>query len=98
MFVDGLTIALAEIVRERHAQDEKFGDQTDVPNGTGGEHTRMTANIARSSCQDAFANKRGTWKHILLEEYTEAMAEADPEKLRVEPMVPVWPFPSGQRI
>lgn len=73
---------LAEIARERDAQDIKFPNQGDLPDGTGGEHSRMVANMARWQCQEMGAAV--TWKAILREEYAEAMAEEDPAKLRAE--------------
>ena len=73
-----------EIVVERQRQDEKFPEQGDLPDGIGSEHACSTASIARASCEEAFAAKRGTWKHILLEEYAEAMAKTEREKLRTE--------------
>jgi hypothetical protein len=82
MDVDGLTLVLAEIVAERHRQDEKFPDQHDLPDGTGGPNSRMVADLARSQCESAGAAV--TWKHILCEEYAEATAESERRKLRAE--------------
>lgn len=84
MNTDRLALALAEIVRERHAQDEKFPDQHDLPDGTGGDHARTIASIARSQCEAASAEHKTTWKDILREEYAEAMAETEQAKLRAE--------------
>ena len=41
------TNVLLDIHAERERQDAKFPDQHDLPDGTGGEHSRSTANIAR---------------------------------------------------
>lgn len=81
--VDAMSDVLDEVKHERYKQHLKFGEQNH-PDGTGAEHSRTTANIARSQCQEAFAAKRGTWKHILREEYAEAMAEIDAKELREE--------------
>lgn len=74
---------LHAVVEERNLQQHKWGEQNH-PDGTGGEHSRTTANMARSQCEEAFAAKRGTWKDILREEYAEAVAETEAAKLRVE--------------
>ena len=71
-----------EIVFERIRQEEKFPDQGDLPDGTGGEHSRMVARMARHQCEDMGAAV--TWKAILREEYAEAMAEEETAKLRAE--------------
>jgi hypothetical protein len=76
--------AFAEAVdAERQAQLAKWGDQRH-PDGTGLPHSRAAADNARAACQQAFAEGRGTWAHILTEEFFEAMAESDPVKLRAE--------------
>lgn len=73
-----------EIVAERVRQEEKFPDQADLPDGTGADHSAVVAKIARAACDEAHKAGRLTWRHILCEEYAEAMAETDREKLRAE--------------
>ncbi|MFE6354341.1 hypothetical protein ACFVOO_16085 [Streptomyces rochei] len=68
---------------ERQRQLAKFGDQHH-PDGTGYEGSERHADFWRKRCKDAFADEEGTWGHVLLEEVFEAMAEADPARLRAE--------------
>ena len=83
---------LAEVAKERHAQDEKWGEQNH-PNGTGPEEywglddpDTAAANAARfrNITNQQAAAGRLTWRDILLEEVAEAFAEADPAQLRAE--------------
>ena len=84
---------LAGIVDEIRRQDAKWGDQSRHPDGTGPDthplRMRGSANLdlrtatevadlLRSDCEDAFRSQRGTWRHILLEEVGEALAEDGP--------------------
>lgn len=73
-----------ELVKERERQFEKFGDQSKVPDGTGGNYLEESAINYRHECQRAFRESEGTWRHILAEEVAEAMAESDAAKLRTE--------------
>lgn len=73
---------LNEVYAERNAQDAKFGLQ-DIPDGTNEVFT-VAADRARTLCQQAFDEGRGTYRYILEEEFWEAMAETDPDKLRAE--------------
>lgn len=83
-FVSNATVdVLNAIGRERNAQDAKWGEQNH-PDGTGQGWHSQAASAARKACDLAFRSGRGTWRHILLEEYAEAMAESDPAKLREE--------------
>lgn len=91
---DGSAIAdLAGIVDEIRRQDAKWGDQSRHPDGTGPDthplRMRGSANLdlrtatevadlLRSDCEDGFRRQRGTWRHILLEEVGEALAEDGP--------------------
>lgn len=83
----GLCKSVMEIIIERGRQDLKWGelDTKDflMPDGTG-EAYRHHANDARSSCDLAAKEGRLTWRHILMEEVMEALAEDDPEKLAKE--------------
>lgn len=82
-FVTTHAVALREIDRERERQIDKWGPQSH-PDGTGGPRLMRASEFARILCEAAFADDKGTWAHILTEEFFEAMAEADPEKLRTE--------------
>lgn len=75
----------SEIYAERLRQDLKWGEQNH-PNGTEDDTglSKLAADAARASCDKAFAEGRGTWRHILEEELFEAVAEDDPVKLRGE--------------
>ncbi|MEU7243392.1 hypothetical protein [Streptomyces sparsogenes] len=77
---------LDDVRRERDAQDALFGIQ-DLPDGTGpefDEDATVYADCYRQACEEAFAEGRGTFRHVFLEEVFEAMAESDPVKLRAE--------------
>lgn len=85
---------LADIVRERVAQEEKWGQQNH-PDGTGetwefcsGQHdgwAEEAADDARRRCQEAPERPWGdTYALILNEEVAEAFAEQDPVALRAE--------------
>ena len=68
---------LADVYDEINRQDAKWGDQSSHPDGTADEPAfdTMCADNARRVCQQAFAEGRGTWRHILQEEVAEAYAE-----------------------
>lgn len=78
---------LDEVMRERERQHAKWGEQN-YPMGTGGfllyEFMDAGASLAKENCDVAFQEKRGTFAHILWEEFTEVMEEDDPAKLRAE--------------
>ena len=76
-------LVLAEVAEERARQQEQWGTQNH-PDGTGFAYLRDHAAKARRECETAFANDRGTWRHILREEYREALACQDPAELRAE--------------
>lgn len=80
-----------EILRERRAQDQKWGQQNH-PDGTG-SHLLMpsggiTADLFREAmrdrCDQMHRYGAGTWEQILTEEYAEALAEGDQAALRKE--------------
>lgn len=73
---------LREVQMERDAQDRMFPEQT-LPFGTSLEN-KVEADVARKECDDATSEGSLTWVHVLTEEYWEAMAETDPDKLRME--------------
>jgi hypothetical protein len=75
--------AFAEAVdAERQRQLAKFGDQRHRD----GTHARNQdwADHARAACQHAADENALSWAAVLYEEFTEAMAETDPAKLRAE--------------
>jgi hypothetical protein len=82
---------LAEVLRERAAQDAKWGEQNH-PDGTGPllpwPLSQLRAETARDMIRDAVDDDartgRSTWRLILLEEVAEALAEDDPAALRRE--------------
>jgi hypothetical protein len=74
---------LADVDNERTAQDIVWGEQNH-PDGTGLPYDTETAEAARERCQQSAAMGTVTWREILFEEVWEAMAEADPVKLREE--------------
>jgi hypothetical protein len=77
-----LTLVLAQIADERDRQDAKWGPQNH-PDGTNLNNDGWREH-ARTLCQTAAREGRVTWAHILQEEFVEALAEVDPEKLRAE--------------
>lgn len=76
-------LVLSSVHAERWNQDSKWGEQNH-PDGTGGPVAEFEAGIVREECETAFAYNVGTFRHILLEEVYEALAESDPEKLQAE--------------
>ncbi len=85
---------LTEVMHERRRQHKKWGEQNH-PSGTGpdveivvSEGHRQPAWIADKNAKvyTDVAAKDGTltWRHILLEEVFEALAEDDPAALRTE--------------
>lgn len=74
--------ALGHVAAERRHQFAKWGEQHH-PDGTH-EANHVLADQAREICEQEAARGRVTWRLILGEEFFEAMAETDPEKLRAE--------------
>lgn len=95
--MQSLDVVLEEVRAERARQDEKWGEQNH-PDGTGPESRpfhrtdinldlrigREVGHILRAKCERAFISGTGTWLDILLEEIGEAIAAAEPGRLRVE--------------
>ncbi len=77
-----LARVLADVAAERAAQDEQWGVQ-DLPDGTVPGHAAV-ADAAKRDAQAAWKAGRLTWRHILEEEFHEALAETDPAALRTE--------------
>jgi hypothetical protein len=75
---------LKDLMDERFRQHETHGDQSHLPDGTGGTYWERLATIERMHCERAFMRGSGTYRHILAEEVAEAFAESDPALLRAE--------------
>jgi hypothetical protein len=73
---------LAEVEAERRRQDSRWGEQNH-PDGTGDAYADDAA-LARKECEQAADSGELSWRHILLEEVAEAMAEREPADLRNE--------------
>lgn len=69
----------AELVR----QDQLWGDQSHLPNGTDPKFKEL-ADIARRNADGHHEQGSLTFADILFEEFYEALAETDEEKLEVE--------------
>lgn len=68
---------------ERERQLRKWGFQT-RPDGTGRIIDALDLKDAREQYDNAVTHQTLTWRHILAEEFHEALAETDYEKLRKE--------------
>ncbi len=77
-----LARVLEDVAAERKAQDQMWGVQ-EFPDGTGPEFTTQ-AEEAKQDCAAAWSRGDLTWRHILTEEFFEALAETDPGALRTE--------------
>jgi hypothetical protein len=71
---------MRDVVLATHHADIKFPDQH-LPGGTAELGSRHMADFARQMCQVAAGNGTLTWRHVLTEEYHEALAEKDEDKL-----------------
>jgi hypothetical protein len=72
-----------EILVERHAQDDKWGQQNH-PDGTAQHYDDLAAEQAKNVCAARAQNGTITWRDILHEEVKEAFAESDQTNLRTE--------------
>jgi hypothetical protein len=72
-----------DVLKERRAQDRKWGEQNHS-DGTGGDTFEIMREHSRSRCQALAADGTVTWEAIATEEYFEALAETDEEKLETE--------------
>ena len=72
-----------DVLSERFRQLQKWGPQAH-PDGTGGMLSDVTADAYRAECDANFTAGQGTWRHILLEEVYEALAESERDPLRKE--------------
>ncbi|WP_216651584.1 nucleoside triphosphate pyrophosphohydrolase [Actinomadura litoris] len=77
-----LARVLADVAAERDAQDQMWGVQ-EFPDGSGPEFAER-AEQAKRECAEASKRGRLTWRHVLTEEFYEALAESAPERLREE--------------
>lgn len=74
---------LLEVLDERKRQHAKWGYQN-LPNGTGDPIYGLQAEGAKVNCDEAAKIGMVTFRHILCEEFYEALAETNPERLRRE--------------
>lgn len=72
-----------EVYREREAQLAQWGNKS-LPLGFGGHANRVASDQLRKECDEADKHGELTHRHILLEEFYEALAESDPAKARDE--------------
>lgn len=77
-----LARVLADIAAERDAQDRMWGVQ-EFTDGSGPEFA-ADAEQAKRECAAAWSRGELTWRHILAEEFFEAIAESDADALRTE--------------
>ncbi|GAA2639902.1 nucleoside triphosphate pyrophosphohydrolase [Actinomadura fulvescens] len=77
-----LETVLADVAAERDAQDRLWGVQ-EFPDGSGPEYGER-ADEAKREVAAAWSRGELTWRHILTEEFYEALAETDPGRLRTE--------------
>ncbi|WP_067469595.1 nucleoside triphosphate pyrophosphohydrolase [Actinomadura macra] len=77
-----LARVLTDIAAERDAQDRMWGCQ-EFPDGSGPEFIEL-AEKAKRECSAAAKQGRLTWRHVLTEEFFEALAETEPGRLRTE--------------
>lgn len=76
------TGVLVEVREERERQTETFGEQN-LPNGTSVTYASQ-ANAYRANTDTAAKLGGLSWRHVLVEEVFEALAEIDPVALRAE--------------
>lgn len=74
---------LVQFMRERRAQIAKWGEQQH-PDGTGLLGDKERAQHAKATCEGLASHGKLAWRDILYEEVTEAFAEKDIDKLRIE--------------
>lgn len=68
---------------EKEAAEAKHGVNS-WPLGTGHPPFKALRDHYQQACEEAFADGRGTWAHIGLEEFFETLAEEDPSKFAHE--------------
>jgi len=77
-------VHVTETIDEATRQDDKWGDQIGLPDGTGSRGQVQREGVAKHACQKAVKEKRVTWAHVLGEECAEALACTDEGHLRQE--------------
>ncbi len=78
-----LVDVLAEVAARRENLDHKWRALRNEQDGTG-EHMVKMARLAREGCDEAFNTGRGSWCHVLAEDFAWAMAQAGHGGLRSE--------------
>jgi hypothetical protein len=73
-----------EIATERWRQDEQYGSQRDMSDGTGHPHWMLMRDYKQAYNTYALIANCTTWQDVLEEEVYEAFAETDPEKIEAE--------------
>ncbi|MER6532999.1 hypothetical protein ABT215_04090 [Streptomyces sp900105755] len=81
--IDPVHRVLADVALERKRQDERWREQNH-PDGTGLPVYQHAARRYRDQADRNAALGVLTWRDVLLEETYEALAEADPVRLRAE--------------
>lgn len=81
--MDEITDILEAVSRECERQKAKFGEQS-LPDGTGTASAKDLADRARDLCDNLTAEGTLEWRHVLAEEFYEALAESDLRKLELE--------------
>lgn len=66
----------APVSAERRRQDSKWGEQNHENFTLHHARHFPDADIARERCEMAFADGKGSWSHVLMEEVAEAIDEA----------------------
>jgi hypothetical protein len=85
-------VVMIDVLKELHRAQAKFPGQH-LPSGTGPDvvwvpgkwaTAREMANVLRAMTDAASEDGTLTWRHVILEEVGEALAETDPAALRAE--------------
>lgn len=77
-------LVLLDVDAELERQDELWGDQSHLPNGTSVEQFKALADLARQQADQAHHRGELSFALILFEEFYEAMAEENEEALETE--------------
>lgn len=80
----GLDQAMRDVRAERIRQAQLHGDQSHLPDGTGGPGLQTIAEYRRRQCEGAAQRGALTFRDIFDEEVAEVLAEDDPARLRAE--------------
>lgn len=79
-----MNILLYEVDNELTRQVEKWGEQNHPDGTVSDEDSKILAEIAKKTCDEAADAGELTWRMILMEEIFEAFAETDPAALKRE--------------